>query len=88
MKTEYKGLFLKDLKKVKDKNILSRVEVAILAVKQAENLQEVQNCIKLQGSSDHYRIRIGGFRIGLSVKEDVIQFMRFLSRGEIYKHFP
>lgn len=88
MTVEFKGSFLKDLKKIKDAAILSRIASAIVAVEAAESLQDVAACKKLQGADDYYRIRIGDFRIGLLVEDDVVQFVRFLSRGDIYKHFP
>lgn len=88
MNVEFKGSFLKDLKNIKDKNLLSRVQAAILMVEQAGTIQEVVNCTKLQGSNNYYRMRIGDFRIGLAVEDDVATFVRFLSRGDIYKHFP
>lgn len=69
--------------------MLSRVAAAIVAVEAAESLQEIASCKKLQGGGgDTYRIRVGDFRIGLSVEDDVVKFVRFLSRGDIYKHFP
>lgn len=88
MKTEFKGSFAKDLKNIKNKILLSRVQAAIIAVEQTDNLQNVANCKKLQGGENYYRIRVGDFRIGLSVEGDVVKFVRFLSRGDIYKHFP
>lgn len=88
MKTEFKASFAKDLKRIKDKALLSRVQSAIIAVEQTDNLQNVASCKKLQGVENYFRIRIGDFRIGLSVEDDVVTFVRFLSRGDIYKHFP
>ncbi len=88
MTVEFKGSFLKDLKKIKDAAVLSRVAAAIVAVETAESLQDIATCKKLQGGDDYYRIRVGDFRIGLSVEDDVVKFVRFLSRGDIYKHFP
>lgn len=88
MTVEFKGSFLKDLKKIKDAAVLSRVAAAIVAVEAAESLGDIAACKKLQGSDDYYRIRVGDFRIGLLVEDDVVKFVRFLSRGDIYKHFP
>lgn len=88
MTVEFKGSFLKDLKKIKDAAVLSRVAAAIVAVEAAESLQNIASCKKLQGGDEYYRIRVGDFRIGLSVEDDVVKFVRFLSRGDIYKHFP
>lgn len=88
MKTKFKSTFAKDLKRIKDKTLLSRVQAAIIAVEQTDNLLNVASCKKMQGGENYYRIRIGDFRIGLSMEDDVVIFVRFLSRGDIYKHFP
>lgn len=85
---EFQSSFLKDLKKIKDAAVLSRVAAAIVTVEEANSLQEIAACKKLQGADNYYRIRIGDFRIGLSVENDSVKFVRFLSRGDIYKHFP
>ena len=88
MTVEFKGSFLKDLRKIKDAAVLSRVAAAIVAVEAAESLGNVASCKKLQGGDNYYRIRLGDFRIGLLVEDDIVKFVRFLSRGDIYQHFP
>ena len=57
-------------------------------VEQARNLQEVEDIKKLKGSDRYYRIRIGDYRIGLSVEGSIVLFVRFLHRKDIYKYFP
>lgn len=88
MTVEFKGSFLKDLRKIKDAAVLSRIATAIVSFETAESLQDIAACKKLQSGDDYYRIRIGDFRTGLLVEDDVVKFVRFLSRGDIYKHFP
>lgn len=88
MKTEFKSIFVKDLKRVKDEALLSRVRAIIVAIEQAQSLQEIANCKKLQGGENYYRARLGDFRIGLILEDDAVKFVRCLSRGDIYKHFP
>lgn len=48
----------------------------------------VLNLSKLQGKGDFYHIRIGDYRIGVSLENDVVTFVRCLNRREIYKYFP
>ena len=88
MKVEFKSSFVKDLKPLKDQTLLARVRASIVAVEAAENLQNITSCKKLQGADNHCRLRVGDFRIGLVVENDVVIFVRFLSRGDIYKYFP
>ena len=43
---------------------------------------------KLRGKANHYRIRVGDYRCGLTLDDDIVTFVRFLHRREIYRLFP
>jgi mRNA interferase RelE/StbE len=80
--------FRKDVKKVTDKRVLKRIALIIRQVQQAEDISRINNIKKLTGSKDHYRIRIGDYRVGLIISENSVDFIRFLHRRDIYKFFP
>jgi mRNA interferase RelE/StbE len=80
--------FVKDLRNIKDKGLLARARELIESVEQAQHLGQVANLKKLRGGSNYYRIRIGDYRIGLTVEGDVVTFVRFLHRKDIYRYFP
>jgi len=80
--------FEKDTDKIKDKKLLNKVARCIGQAIEAESLEQVSNLKKLQGFTDHYRIRIGDYRAGLRLEEGTLIFERFLSRKDIYKYFP
>jgi mRNA-degrading endonuclease RelE of RelBE toxin-antitoxin system len=42
----------------------------------------------MRGYTNRYRIRIGDYRVGIEVNEDVIEVMRVLHRRELYRYFP
>ncbi|RMH86123.1 MAG: type II toxin-antitoxin system RelE/ParE family toxin [Actinomyces sp.] len=90
MKTEFKDSFLKDIRSIKDKKLLSRLEQFILAVENVDNLSQIPNLKKLKGQKNkiYYRSRIGDYRVGLIIKQDIVVFVRFLDRKEIYRYFP
>ncbi|MDZ7292059.1 MAG: type II toxin-antitoxin system RelE/ParE family toxin [candidate division KSB1 bacterium] len=88
MKIEFKKSFVKDLQKIRDKALLQEVKERIEEVEQALNLQVVGNLKQLQAGGKYFRIRIGDYRIGLIVENDVVVFVRFLHRKEIYRYFP
>jgi mRNA interferase RelE/StbE len=67
---------------------LQRIQAVIEEVENAENLGEVNNIKKLQVDGDYYRIRIGDYRIGLTIYDGVIIFVRALQRKDIYRYFP
>ncbi len=88
MKVDFKKSFTKDLKKIRDKDLLQQVKEVIEEVEQALNLQGVSNLKQLKGGGSYFRIKIGDYRIGLMMEDDTVIFVRFLHRKEIYRYFP
>jgi mRNA interferase RelE/StbE len=60
----------------------------ILEIEDADNLEDVSNVKKLKAEGDYYRIRVGDYRIGILINEDVVVFVRVLHRKEVYRYFP
>jgi mRNA interferase RelE/StbE len=88
MKVQYLKRFSKDLDNVtkpKDKKAVLEI---IVSVKEAKTLANISNIQKLTGFSNAYRIRVGDYRIGIFVEEDIVQFARIANRKDIYKIFP
>lgn len=88
MKVEYKKSFLKDLKKLKNKNLKNSILNCIEEVESAPNIRQITNLKKLTGYENHYRLKIGDFRIGLKLENDVMYFVVFDHRKDIYRGFP
>jgi mRNA interferase RelE/StbE len=88
LKVEFKGSFLKDLKKLDDRNTRDKVRAIIETVEQAPNLNQMENLKKLKGGDHYYRVRLGDYRIGMIVEEDKVIFVRFLHRKDIYRYSP
>jgi mRNA interferase RelE/StbE len=90
VKTEFKDSFLKDIRSIKDKKLLSRLEQFVLIVEKVDDLSQLPNLKKLKGQKNkiYYRARIGNHRVGLIIKQDIVIFVRFLNRKEIYRYFP
>jgi mRNA interferase RelE/StbE len=85
---EFRDSFTKDLKGVKEKGLLGRVQEVIEAVEKADSLAELPNLKKLKGGGNYFRVRVGDYRIGVALDGDTVIFVRFLNRKDIYKHFP
>ena len=88
MKLIYLSSFLKDLKKVDDKKVKTKVKEILLSLKEIENIQNNKQIVKLKGHPTAYRIRIGNYRMGMYLEENTITQARFLKRNDIYKLFP
>ena len=88
MKVEFRRSFTKDLKDIKNQDLLKRVQARVELVEKAQTLQEIDNLRKLRGSDRYYRVRVGDYRIGLIVEGDKVIFVRFLHRRDMYRNFP
>lgn len=89
MNVAFKKSFLKDLKKLRDKQLKNSIAKAIEEVEAAKELTQVKNLKKMEGYSSFYRIRIGDYRIGLQIESDnLVYFVAFDHRKDIYRHFP
>jgi mRNA interferase RelE/StbE len=88
LKVRFKAAFARDLRSVKDKALLGRIRALIENVEKAESLADVAGLKRLRGVGAYYRIRVGDYRVGLAVEEDVVLFVRVLHRREVYRYFP
>ena len=88
MTVEFRASFARDLRTIRDADLLARIQVAVEAVEQAEKLQDAPNLTRIQGGGTYYRLRVGDYRLGLSVTDNIVAFVRCLNRSEIYKNFP
>ncbi|MFA4836184.1 MAG: type II toxin-antitoxin system RelE/ParE family toxin [Dehalococcoidia bacterium] len=88
MKVEFRTSFAKDLKRVKDKALLSRIREVIENTESAPSLGEIGDIKKIRGECQYYRIRVGDYRIGIVLEKNTVVFVRFLHRSEIYRYFP
>ena len=80
--------FEKDTKKIKDKKLLERIADIIEQVQACDSSDDIKKLKKLRGTHRYFRIRLGNYRIGLSIQENTVDFIRFLPRKDIYKYFP
>jgi mRNA interferase RelE/StbE len=88
VKVEFRESFVKDLKGIKDKSLLKRAKEIIEAVENADSLADISNLKKLKGGGNYFRLRVGDYRVGISLENDKMIFVRFLNRKDIYKYFP
>lgn len=88
MITAFKKSFLKSVQSVRDKKLRELIVQCINEVETASAIQSVSNIKRLKGHREYYRIRLGTYRIGLKVESDVVLFVVFENRKDIYKNFP
>jgi mRNA interferase RelE/StbE len=88
LKVKIDKSFNKDTDKISDKKLLLKIAHAIESVIAVNSLNDIKNIKKLKGSSQHYRIKIGDYRLGFALIDEAIIFERCLHRKDIYKYFP
>ena len=88
MEVVYLRQALKDVNKIKNDKLKSKIFQVVTDLKMAENLSEIKNVKPMSGHSDAYRIRIGNYRLGVFYSEETITIARFVKREDIYKLFP
>ena len=80
--------FNRDLRRVRDRRLQQRIARKIEGLEAASTISEVSGVQPVTGLGSHYRIRIGDYRLGIALEGSVVMLVRFLHRGEIYRHFP
>ncbi len=88
MNVQFRASFSKDLRSIKNNNLLDRIRETIESIEKAQKLPDIANLKKLKGGSIYYRIRVGEYRIGLTIENDTVAFVLCLNRKEIYRYFP
>ena len=88
MKTEFHKSFEKDVRAIQDRKIRERIKVLIETVERIDELDEITNLKKLSGGAGYYRIRVGDYRVGITLSKATVTFVRVLHRKEIYRYFP
>ena len=88
MKVKIDKSFQRDVKKVADKKLRSKIAACIESLLFSKTISEIQNIKKLKVRGNYYRIRIGQYRIGMLADGDEIILIRFLHRRDVYKYFP
>ncbi len=88
-KINYKKIFLKELSRLPQK-IRTKIETLAFEKLTSENPFDNIDFKKMTGYKDKYRIRIGDYRIGLTIdiKEKIITLNRIAHRKDIYNIFP
>lgn len=80
--------FEKDTDKIKDRKLLLQIAGSIEKAREVQTHNEIRHLKKLKGFSQHYRIRIGEYRLGVIIQGEAITFIRCLHRKEVYRYFP
>lgn len=89
MKTEYAKPFLKALKSLRGTPHFQKIHTIVFdEIRLVDSVDEIPNCLKLKSHDIHYRIRVGNYRIGFRLENEVILFEWVGHRNHFYEQFP
>lgn len=88
MKVIFRRSFAKDLKKIRGKALRQEVQAVLEQIEQSTTLHDLPNVKHLTSEGPYYRIRVGDYRLGILVEDDIVTIVRFLHRRDIYRYFP
>ena len=89
MNVEFSKTFDKQTSRITDKILLKRLGNIIKKVIESDSLNKIPNLKPIVGYPDYFRIRLGDYRIGISLEEETVWFHFFGKRDEsTYKKFP
>lgn len=88
-KLEYTKKFLKELADLPE-DVQSRIEPIIFQELESENPFDLGYLQKMKGYDDKYKIRVGDYRIGISIDKETQTLIcqRVAHRKDIYRTFP
>ena len=89
MRLETSQRFLRDMRRIRSANLQARVEQAVTALEAVDSVAEIAGMRRLTSPrGHHYRMRIGDYRLCISVEGDTVILARFLHRSDNYRSFP
>ena len=70
-------------------NLRRRIDRKIVEIEAADSITEVSSVQRLTSPSGNaYRIRIGDYRLGVTVEGEAAILAAFGPRGDFYRRFP
>ena len=85
----YGKRFSKDLDLIRNEpKVRKRHLELIKKIKEISALTDLKDVKKIEGYSDYFRIKVGDYRLGIKLRKNRIELIRFLHRKEIYRRFP
>ena len=88
MEVEYSAGFTRDLRRIRSSDIRQRALRKIEEIEEASAITQVTHVVRMTGGGSYYRVRIGDYRLGITVQGNMVTMLRFLHRRDIYRFFP
>lgn len=80
--------FERDVSKIRDKKVSDHLSKVLENLSNCNDLTQIAHLKKMKAVKNYYRIRVGDYRLGFKLENNVIILIRFLDRKDMYKYFP
>jgi mRNA interferase RelE/StbE len=89
MELLYGKRFSKDLDAIHHESRIKRELLKLIEkLRAADSLADLKGVRKIEGYQGYFRMKIGDYRLGIKVRQNRVELIRFLHRKEIYRRFP
>ncbi len=85
MEVEQRATFIRDLRRLRNGDILNRLHRKIKQLEQASSISQISGLRKLKSSRNIFRVRIGNHRLTFAVEGSSVQLIRFRHRRDVYR---
>lgn len=89
MELLYGKRFSKDLDAIRHE---SRIKADLLKlikkIRKAVSLADLKDVRKIEGYEGYFRIKVADYRLGIKLRQNRVELIRFLHRKDIYRRFP
>jgi mRNA interferase RelE/StbE len=88
MKIDYRSSFVKDIKKLKSKDISQLITSVIENCEKANTISDIKHCEPLQSRGKFFKLKYGKYRFGIYIDKGTVEFLKFGTRQNFYDDFP
>ena len=87
MQVEISKSFAKDMRNI-HRNYHLKVAQIIEEMEAADDTRQIKNIEPCEGTENAFRIRMGDYRIGVYIENNIIKVKRIGKRSDFYNYFP
>ena len=89
MELLYGERFSKDLDAIRHESKIKADLLKLMEkIRAADSLADLKDVRKIEGYQGYFRIKVADYRLGIKLRKNRVELIRFLHRKDIYRRFP
>jgi len=88
LNTQFKESFLKDLRAIKDRDLLAVLTKSFKPSRKLKHRKKFQPSRSSEVNAIISASELGDYRLGLKIEGQLVTLVRILNRKDIYRYFP